>query len=128
MAKGHTTAVWKYPLSLGPAVAWQEIEMPRAAGLVRVGQQGDVPTVWAIVNPHSPLETRRLIAVPTGFELLGHHAYVGSTEIEGGQIVVHVFEELPTIPDPPPAPSDEPLGTCTIHGDYWTDDCWRCGR
>ena len=21
----------------------------------------------------------------------------------------------------------EPLGTCVVHGDYWTDDCHRCG-
>jgi len=23
-------------------------------------------------------------------------------------------------------PDPEPLGTCVIHGDYWTDDCVRC--
>lgn len=30
--------------------------------------------------------------------------------------------------DMPPGPRDdaEPLGTCPIHGDYWTDDCMRC--
>lgn len=28
----------------------------------------------------------------------------------------------------PPYTGDEPLGTCVIHGDYWTDDCTRCGR
>lgn len=28
----------------------------------------------------------------------------------------------------PPYMGDEPLGTCVIHGDYWTDDCLRCGR
>lgn len=28
----------------------------------------------------------------------------------------------------PPYTGDEPLGTCVIHGDYWTVDCTRCGR
>lgn len=27
---------------------------------------------------------------------------------------------------PGPPLSDEPRGTCVIHGDYWTDDCLRC--
>jgi hypothetical protein len=27
-----------------------------------------------------------------------------------------------------PYTGDEPLGTCVIHGDYWTDDCLRCRR
>ena len=27
-----------------------------------------------------------------------------------------------------PYSGDEPLGTCVIHGDYWTDDCLRCDR
>jgi hypothetical protein len=40
---------------------------------------------------------------------------------------------IDAIPDPalayePPYTGDEPLGTCPIHGDYWTDDCMRCGR
>lgn len=26
----------------------------------------------------------------------------------------------------PPYTGDEPLGTCVIHGDYWTPDCDRC--
>lgn len=26
----------------------------------------------------------------------------------------------------PPLPQ-EPLGTCIVHGDYWTDYCLRCG-
>lgn len=30
--------------------------------------------------------------------------------------------------DDPPYMGDEPLGTCVIHGDYWTPDCTRCGR
>lgn len=25
-----------------------------------------------------------------------------------------------------PYTGDEPLGTCVIHGDYWTDDCVKC--
>lgn len=31
--------------------------------------------------------------------------------------------------DPSPPPDDyggEPLGSCVIHGDYWTVDCQRC--
>lgn len=35
---------------------------------------------------------------------------------------------LPVPPYEPPYTGDEPLGTCLIHGDYWTDDCLRCGR
>lgn len=30
--------------------------------------------------------------------------------------------------DPPPYTGDEPLGCCPVHGNYWTDECIRCGR
>lgn len=31
------------------------------------------------------------------------------------------------IDDPPYIDPDVPLGTCVIHGDYWTENCLRCG-
>jgi hypothetical protein len=31
-------------------------------------------------------------------------------------------------PTAAPYTGDEPFGYCLIHGDYWTDDCTRCGR
>lgn len=44
-----------------------------------------------------------------------------------GSGISHVaYDALPSYE--PPYMGDEPLGTCPIHGDYWTDDCLRCGR
>lgn len=39
-----------------------------------------------------------------------------------------VFPECFKDDDPPSYTGDEPLGTCVVHGDYWTDDCTRCTR
>jgi hypothetical protein len=52
--------------------------------------------VWAIVDPAQPEpERRRLGAFPTGFPIETQSAaYVGTAEIHGGLIVVHVFEDF----------------------------------
>jgi hypothetical protein len=76
-----------------PVPRWATVEMPRGAQIVRVGQQNDEVMVWALVDPsETAREVRRLLAAPTGWELNGHLDYLGTTEVERGRIVVHVFE------------------------------------
>lgn len=96
-------AVFKYEVPL-PASHIAEVEMPVSAAIIRVGSQGDNVYVWAIVDLDNDIERRRLMTVPTGYVLTEHALYHGTAEIYGGTLVVHVFEPLPKIPDPPPPP------------------------
>jgi hypothetical protein len=90
-------AVWKFPLSIGIAPPVADIAMPVGAEILHVGQQDDVPTVWALVDPGArATEARHLLAVPTGFELPFACDYLGTTHIHDGRIVVHVFEAAPS--------------------------------
>ena len=45
-----------------------------------------------------------------------------------GEALTRVRALLAESQETEPYSGDEPLGTCVIHGDYWTDDCLRCDR
>lgn len=54
----------------------------------------------------------------------------------GQRIAEIAGEGLPSSKSPEDTPPDlmaaleaslQPRGTCVVHGDYWTDDCLRCG-
>lgn len=86
-------AVWKFPVPQGPVPTIATVEMPEGAEIIRVGQQDDVLTVWALVNLRTTRkDARQLLAVPTGIELWGVLRYLGTTAVHDDEIVVHVFE------------------------------------
>jgi hypothetical protein len=88
------TTVWKFVVPIRATPEWVVVAMPARSEIVRVGQQDDLPVVWALVDRDAEeLEARVLIAVPTGHDLHGQVAYLGSTEVHG-RVVVHVFEDM----------------------------------
>jgi hypothetical protein len=93
--------VWKYPLELGRA---QRLLMPRDAVPLAVQMQGDVPTLWAMVDPTQPLAGRLFIIFGTGHNInlppgckdvrtasIFGLQYIGT--FQQGPYVWHVFEE-----------------------------------
>lgn len=57
--------IWKYPLYVQDV---QTVEMPDEADILTVQVQGDVPCLWAMVNPD------------------------GTFQLKNGSLVLHVFE------------------------------------
>jgi hypothetical protein len=92
--------IYKYPLSMDihhNLVA--ELEMPKSAKILDIQMQGNMPVIWAIVNPKK--EKRKYIfhVFGTGFELEDydkkHYEYVKTVQqhtLMGSILVWHIFE------------------------------------
>lgn len=91
--------VWKFPLFTGRDYR-VDVEMPKGAQIVRFGVQyvgplGDTPrqghpTIWALVDPEQPTETRTFQVFGTGHDLPYGARYVGTYDAE--PFVWHWFE------------------------------------
>jgi hypothetical protein len=84
--------IFKYALSPGVI----DIAMPIGAKVLTTQVQGDVPVIWALVDPTENTMIRRFLSIPTGASAdLGPHArYVGTVQIPAViPLVFHVFEE-----------------------------------
>lgn len=91
-----SSAVWKYEVKItGRPSDVIEIEMPARSEILRVGSQHDVPVLWALVNPHEDeREVRRILAVPTGYEVHERVHWLGAADLHAGEIVCNVFEVM----------------------------------
>ncbi len=89
--------IYKYPLSLeGRDV--KEVRMPRGASVLTAQMQNGVLCLWALVPqdgaPHfGAEEDRRFLVVGTGHTLPESPTrYLGTVQLMGGALVLHVFE------------------------------------
>ena len=78
--------IWKFVIPLQHAV---KIDMPVNADLLTVQLQGDVPTLWASVDPEAQRATRVLTIIGTGREA-PEGRYVGTWQQDG--FVWHLFD------------------------------------
>ncbi len=84
--------IWKYPLALEHE---QTITMPENAMVLTVQTQGEVPCIWALVNPMNPVVPRRFKIHGTGHELEPGEKvgmYIGSFQLQEGIFVGHLFD------------------------------------
>lgn len=85
--------IWKFPLILTNSP--QSIEMPSGAAIIRFGIQGSIPSIWAVVNPDKPLESRVFHIRGTGHCIESGLHYIGSCEDD--PFVWHIFEYPSTL-------------------------------
>ena len=92
--------VWKYPLCGIDSIA---VSMPAGAKVLAFHLQHGQPTIWALVDPSRPTETRRFRLVGTGesLSLPGDETtyssrlrptYVGTAHVDRPVLVFHLFE------------------------------------
>ena len=85
-----TTTIWKFPLQV---IDKQVISMPKDAIVLTVQVQGSQPCLWARLSPDTPSEKRTFLTYGTGHEIESEPGpYIGTYQLEGGQLVFHVFE------------------------------------
>lgn len=92
--------IYKYPL--GSEIRHNmvtEIDMPRGAQILDIQMQGDIPVLWAIVNPKKPSRKYVFHVFGTGYEMLDyekkHYVYVGTVQQRGMMTLVwHIFEVI----------------------------------
>jgi len=85
--------IWKYQLIVTDR---QEIKMPAGAEILTVQTQDGRPCLWALVAPNKTETTRIIETFGTGHEVnyfdTTVREYIGTYQLEGGQLVFHVFE------------------------------------
>ncbi len=83
--------IWK--AALKPTEV-QEIEVPEHAELLTARDQHGKLCVWFKCNPDNPTTKRRIAIVGTGAAAPEGARYVGTGFLEGGHLVLHVFERV----------------------------------
>ena len=81
---------WKYPVAI---VALQQLQLPRGARILHVGQQAGSVFLWADVDPNAPVERREIQVAPTGGMPTAEtpRRHIGTVQMRSG-LVWHVFE------------------------------------
>lgn len=75
------------------AIGTDNLFMPKGARVLCVQVQNGYPCVWALVNPDAEKVTRRLRTFGTGHDVDTAGTYVGTIQLDGGRIVLHIFDE-----------------------------------
>jgi len=97
------TEIWKWSLKPG-----KPVEMPRGAQILSAQAQHGELCIWAAVDPSQPTETRHFNVVGTGCPFnMEHQRYIGTAQLEGGFLVLHVFEAVTTPTGAPARDSDQ---------------------
>lgn len=85
--------IWKFPLAV---VSVNSLDMPKGAEILTVQTQGDIPCLWAMVDPDAEQERRYVEILGTGqpiFKADGcERRYIGT--FQQRPFVWHVFERL----------------------------------
>ena len=84
--------VWKFPTPIDDVFS---IDLPKGAQILTVQVQRGEPCIWALVDPDAPKEKRHFVLLGTGHvhskRLLEGCSYVGSYQVQGGQLVFHLW-------------------------------------
>jgi hypothetical protein len=80
--------IYKYPL---PTIR-SKVQMPQGARVLSVQVQRNELVLWALCDPDAPKVERVFRAVMTGEPMMEHGHYIATVQLNGGDVVAHVFE------------------------------------
>jgi hypothetical protein len=90
MKKVWKFAIYPYPNSVHDAVFEMEVQMPKGARILHVGEQAGTVCVWAEVDPGNGTTPYRLYSVGTGFGAVPEgKRYIGT--VQNGAYVWHIY-------------------------------------
>lgn len=81
--------IWKFEL---PLVGDIKLKMPVDADLLCVQLQRGNPCLWIECDPESPRVHRNFQWVGTGHETSRIGIYVGTVQLAGGDLVLHLYD------------------------------------
>jgi hypothetical protein len=84
--------IFKYPLKI---IDEQVLELPIGAKILALKSQGELPFLWATVEPEAKTEKRTFMTYGTGHPLpadMSMHCYIDTYIVPN--LVFHVFELL----------------------------------
>ena len=85
------TAVYKYDVILDDTFT---LALPEGAEVLTVQMQHGIPRLWVRVDPTAPARPRQFRLAGTGhpIEDADDWRYVGTVQLQGGVLVLHLFE------------------------------------
>jgi len=83
--------IYKYELEITDS---QVIEMPIRADILSVQVQYGSPCIWVLVDDDLVKEPRTILTFGTWNAVLGVNKFIGTYQVESGQLVFHVFEPI----------------------------------
>jgi len=92
---GTKMQIWRYEVD--PVDDVTELDMPVGANIVHieVPNDGEPPSMWAIVYPTAPYERRYFSLLPSGWDLPPNCHYLGTCVLDGGVNVFHIVKLFP---------------------------------
>ena len=84
--------IWKYYLDPDG-----KVDIPKGGEILCVQAQREMPCIWVLVVSEQEYVERRLFNVFfTGQKMPENYkgAYIGTCQLDGGRLVVHVFESI----------------------------------
>lgn len=93
-------AVWKFPIPWPPALDTFDIWMPADAQPLSVQVQHGEPQMWALVTPPTSttsIQTRQrtFLIAGTGHPIPENVSHIGTFQMMGGSLILHLFEVQP---------------------------------
>jgi hypothetical protein len=83
--------VWKYELQ---NMVFQ-LEIPKGGTILSLQMQKGIPCIWILVDIEAEKESRTFEVVGTGNPISHEEGqYVGTFQLQSGELVFHVFEVL----------------------------------
>src|SRR5262245_16240690 len=89
--------IWKFPFqNIGYHIT---LDMPEGARPLCVQIQDNMPCVWALVDPGNPKRPRRFRLAGTGHPIEPEDVgrYVGTFQMQNGELVFHLFDLEPVM-------------------------------
>lgn len=80
--------IYKYPIADAEN---QRLDLPENARILSLQMQGSTPTLWALVDPHARIRSRRVSIFGTGWDATAAESmtYLGTVQDAG--LVWHFF-------------------------------------
>lgn len=85
--------IWKTVLKVADV---QDIDVPEDAELLTAREQNEQLCIWFKCDPSKPTSKRRVAICGTGHSAPEGARYVGTGHLMEGQLVLHVFERVPS--------------------------------
>lgn len=86
--------IWKFEIKPNQDI----IEMPQGAEILTIQNQNGNACIWALVNPENDTEKRHFEVFGTGhniyYDMGVERKYINTFQLEGGQLVFHLFERI----------------------------------
>ncbi len=71
------------------------LDMPAGGKILSFQAQRDRPTIWVLVNPDAPMQSREFRLSGTGHPITDYNNelyFIGTCQMMGGSLVWHLFE------------------------------------